>query len=81
MSPAERERIAAQVRASRQRQGLPSYVQDPSVLDRLAGRLLECAAERTAPTWASDDDRATPARQGSRQVLAGSANGSHGHGR
>ncbi len=40
MSPSERERIRAQVRESRQRQGLPEHVEDTTVLDRLAGRLL-----------------------------------------
>jgi hypothetical protein len=44
VSPAERERIRAQVRESRSRQGLPAYVQDTSLLDRLAGRLLERVA-------------------------------------
>jgi hypothetical protein len=37
---AERERIHAQVRDSRRRQGLPEHVQDAAVLDRLAARLL-----------------------------------------
>ena len=55
MSPAERQRIAAQVRESRRRQGLPDHITDPAVLDRLASRVLECAAERTAPAWATDD--------------------------
>jgi hypothetical protein len=41
VSPRERERIRAQVRESRQRQGLPEHVLDITVLDRLAGRLLE----------------------------------------
>lgn len=40
MSPSERERIRAQVRESRQRQGLPEHVEDTTMLDRLAGRLL-----------------------------------------
>jgi hypothetical protein len=40
VSPAERERIYAQVRDSRRRQGLPEHVQDAPVLDRLAARLL-----------------------------------------
>lgn len=46
MSPAERERVRAQVRESRRRQGLPAHVQDISVLDRLAGRLLTDGATR-----------------------------------
>jgi hypothetical protein len=37
---AERQRIHAQVRDSRRRQGLPEHVQDAGVLDRLAARLL-----------------------------------------
>jgi hypothetical protein len=40
VSPSERERIRAQVRDSRRRQGLPEHVVDTTVLDRLAGRLL-----------------------------------------
>jgi hypothetical protein len=47
VSPSERERIRAQVRESRQRQGLPEHVEDTTVLDRLAGRLL--ADDPTAP--------------------------------
>jgi hypothetical protein len=40
VSPAERERIYAQIRDSRRRQGLPEHVQDAAVLVRLAARLL-----------------------------------------
>jgi hypothetical protein len=50
MSPSQRERIRAQVRESRSRQGLPDHVQDAMVLDRLAGRLLE---QRAAPAGPS----------------------------
>jgi len=46
VSPSERKRIRAQVRESRRRQGLPAHVQDISVLDRLAGRLLTDGATR-----------------------------------
>jgi hypothetical protein len=46
VSPAERERIRAQVRESRRCQGLPEHVQDTSLLDRLAGRLLTDGATR-----------------------------------
>ena len=45
MSPELRERICAQVRASRQRQGLGPHITDPATLDRLAGRVLERVAE------------------------------------
>jgi hypothetical protein len=34
-----RARIGAQVRASRQRQGLSPYITDPATLDRLAARV------------------------------------------
>ena len=44
MSPSQRERIRVQVRESRQRQGLPEHVEDTTVLDRLAGRVLEQGA-------------------------------------
>jgi hypothetical protein len=48
VSPELRDRIRAQVRESRQRQGLPEHVQDRGVLDRLATRVLERPeAERT----------------------------------
>jgi hypothetical protein len=46
VSPAERERIRAQIRESRSRQGLSAHVQDTSLLDRLAGRLLADGAKR-----------------------------------
>jgi hypothetical protein len=69
VSPSERERIRAQVRESRQRQGLPEHVQDTNVLDRLAGRLLERRAGRTELAWAgNDDDGATPRDQDREQV-------------
>ena len=41
VTAAERERIRAQVRSSRQRQGLPPHVQDVGLLDRLAAVVLE----------------------------------------
>jgi hypothetical protein len=44
VSPSDRERIRVQVRESRQRQGFPEHVEDATVLDRLAGRLLERSA-------------------------------------
>ena len=47
MSPSARERIRAQVRDSRRRQGLPEHIEDITVLDRLAGRLLE---QKAAPS-------------------------------
>jgi hypothetical protein len=59
-----RTQVRAQVRLSRRRQGLPEHVQDITVLDRLAGRLLERVAERTEPTWAGNDDAATRRDQG-----------------
>ena len=58
MSPSDRERIRAQVRESRQRQGLPEHVRDATVLDRLAGRLLE---QRPAP-WGSVRGTSSSAR-------------------
>jgi hypothetical protein len=66
VSPAERERIRAQVRESRQRQGLPAHVQDTSVLDRLAGRLLT--------------DGATRRDQGRQASPPGPASGANGRG-
>jgi hypothetical protein len=52
-----RTQVRAQVRLSRRRQGLPEHVQDITVLDRLAGRLLERMAERTEPTWSATTTR------------------------
>jgi hypothetical protein len=59
-SEATRTRVRAQVRASRQRQGLPEHITDPAVLDRLAGRVLE---QMTELTWIGTDD-AVPAGRG-----------------
>jgi hypothetical protein len=56
VSPERRARIRTQVRASRQRQGLPAHVTDPAILDRLAGRLLERVAERTEVAWAGEGE-------------------------
>jgi hypothetical protein len=54
VSPSDRERIRAQVRESRQRQGFPAHVEDPTVLDRLAGRLLEQSQLQQAPPAAQE---------------------------
>jgi hypothetical protein len=67
VSPAERERIRDQVRESRSRQGLPAHVQDISLLDRLAGRLLERVA--------GNDDRATQRDQGRGAASVATASG------
>jgi hypothetical protein len=45
VSPELRERIRAQVRESRRRQGLPEHITDPAVLDWLAARVLERVTE------------------------------------
>jgi transcriptional regulator with XRE-family HTH domain len=42
----DRERIRAQVRSSRQRQGLPEHITDAELLDRLAAAVLEREGER-----------------------------------
>jgi hypothetical protein len=59
-----RARIGAQVRASRQRQGLSPYITDATTLGRLAGRVLEPAAELPEPGGAGLDDPATVGHQG-----------------
>jgi hypothetical protein len=61
VSPSERERIRAQVRESRQRQGLPEHVEDTTVLDRLAGRLLE---QKAAPADSACGATSTLTRNG-----------------
>jgi hypothetical protein len=68
MTPAERDRIRAQVRESRRRQGFPAHVQDTSVLDRLAGRLLTDGATRR-----DQGTRAAPGVTASGAVPAGSS--------
>jgi hypothetical protein len=59
VSPSERERIRAQVRESRQRQGLPEHVEDTTVLDRLAGRLLADDTMALGPGLPSGSDART----------------------
>jgi hypothetical protein len=49
VTAAERERIAAQVRESRQAQGLPEHVTDADMLDRLAAALLATGNDRAWP--------------------------------
>jgi hypothetical protein len=61
VSLSERERIRAQVRESRQRQGLPEHVEDTTVLDQLAGRLLE---HRAAPSGSASGAAWTSTRNG-----------------
>lgn len=50
-----RERIRAQVRSSRRAQGLGPHITDTAVLDRLAGRVLDQAAELTDPAEATGE--------------------------
>jgi hypothetical protein len=61
VSLSKRERIQRQVRESRQRQGFPEHVEDTSVLDRLAGRLLE---QKAAPSSSASGAAPTPTRNG-----------------
>ena len=68
MSPSKRERIRAQVRDSRRHQGLPEHVQDTSMIDRLAGRLLADGA-----TWRDQGREAASAGSASRDGERGAA--------
>jgi hypothetical protein len=57
VSPELRERIHAQARESRRRQGLPEHITDPATLDWLAARVLE--ADQLQLTGTEDEPTTT----------------------
>jgi hypothetical protein len=75
-----RARIGAQVRASRQRQGLSPYITDPATVDRLAGRVLELT-ELALDTLAREEREAKRAAKRDRARRATGRHQGNGRGR
>jgi hypothetical protein len=69
VSPAERERIYAQVRESRRRQGKSERVQDAPFLDRLAARVLADVRREHNDAPGSPGRRSTARRRQRQSVV------------
>jgi hypothetical protein len=77
--PEDVERIRAQVRESRQRQGLPEHVMDPDVLDRLAADVLDRLAAMVANVRPEHDDGPGSGKPGRRSRPAAGNEGGPPH--